>query len=116
MLRFHGETAQLINTLEKKLSLQKRLKNKGTAMEKAMATVEFDASLFYIARNAGIQDIYQNLLDKMILLICYEYRNSHYDLTHSIEEHILILEAIKKDDPVLVNELIAQHFNHPVDL
>jgi DNA-binding GntR family transcriptional regulator len=116
MFRYHGETDRLVRLLEEKLSVQKRLPKRRSLMEKAMTAIGFDSALFYKVQSATIKDTYQNLLDKMVLLICSEYKSNHYDLENSIEDHIRILDAIKADDIALVSELIAQHFNRSTDL
>jgi len=111
MFRFRGDTDSLAGILEKKLERQKKARRGGNLMEIAYAAIDFDSAFFNSLENAAISGFYQNLLERMVMVICYAYRSDAADLDRAFEEHVGIIEAIRADDPNLVNRLIAGHYH-----
>ena len=114
--RFHGRTDALARTLKQKLAAHAECLQGDALAEIAYAAIDFDAAFFNTLHNKAIDDVYQNLFSKMVLLICYEFKGREAELHASYEEHVHILEAVHADDPIQVTRRIAEHFNREVHI
>jgi len=105
---------ELTERLEKCLAKQRVVLESGTQMEIALAAFAFDKTFFETLKNNELNQLYQIVLDKMLLLIYHDHMNGPGDIEEEFQEHIEILNAVKADNVKVVVELITYHFNRRI--
>ena len=108
--------AELIDLMKARLDTQREiLKNNGSDFEFAQISIDFDMSILITLKNTKLQSLYNNIFDIFFLIVLYDHQNYDIDRQESVDEHALILDAIKQGNHEAVKKYINLHFNRTVD-
>lgn len=105
----------LIKMMEKRLSAQKALMKESSEYDYCRATVAFDEVFLAILENDTLYTLFQNISDRMFLLILHEHTHFEIDRTNNMKEHVMLFEAAKASNHALVEELLIDHFGKPLE-
>lgn len=101
----------LIEMMEDHLRKQKEIVVSGSDQEYAKASIFFEECILLVLDNPRLDFVYNSLFDLLFLAVLYDHQNSEVDRNASIQEHELILRAIRESDNDKVVALLRKHYS-----
>ena len=109
---------ELISTMEGYINQQIAFGEEHSAetdYEFAKVAIEFDVSLIKILGNITLERLYAAFFNLLFLVVLYDHQNYDVERSKNIQEHRLILQAIKDGNHEDVKKYINLHFSRRID-
>ena len=114
---YNGKTRQLADKLQETYDLQEAAVECDSAVEFAKVTMNFDASFLDVCGNEKLQSNFQDLFDLFYLAILLDHQNNaEQNRGNHLDEHRVILDAVRGGNTNLVCSLIHQHFDRTLSV
>lgn len=105
----------LIPLMEKDLETQKEFaRSHCSDYDFAKIAIDFDVNIIKIFHNTTLETLYSAFFNLLFLIVLYDHQNCDVDRDANIEEHTLILRAIKEGNHQDVKNYINLHYNRTI--
>lgn len=108
---------ELVSAMEGYIQRQKEFGEERSSQkdyEFAKVAIEFDVSLIKILENTTLERLYAAFFNLLFLVVLYDHQNYDVDRGKNIQEHQMILQAIKEGNHDDVKKYINVHFSRSI--